>query len=165
MLTARTFYNAHNGDWPDIDNNVLSHVVGDPFSYPGHDDMDALIASGNGQGIVSTNAQTVGVGNNGTSLEMSVTNSKGQGTAFDLGVTIESEVGAGGFTAGASAGFHYGESYQITTSERVIYSGSVGGIPEDEWDPKLQFEWGLFSYRGAVGNERFIVLQYYVDPV
>jgi hypothetical protein len=122
-----------------------------------------LIASGGGQGITSSETKTVGEGSNAVDIEMSVTTSKGSGFAFDIGVTIEAEAGAGGFTVGTSAGFHYGESYNITTSDSMVYGGSVSSIPEADWDPALQFDWGLFSYRGAVGSERFVVVQYFVE--
>lgn len=40
---------------------------------------------------------------------------KGSGTSYDLSVTVESEVGVGGVTAGVSAGFDYGYEVDTTT--------------------------------------------------
>lgn len=162
LPVERNYYNEHNGAAPDIDGAVVGHTVGDPLSYPTLERAQALIASGGGEGIKSTNMLTVGEGSGATSIEMSVTNAKGTGTAFDFGVKIEAEAGAGGFVAGVSAGFHYGESYSITTSTGTVYGGEVGNIPVDSWSLDRSFSWGLFSHRATAGSEKFIVVQYYV---
>ena len=165
LPVERTFYNANNGEAPDIDDSVLFHVVGDPLTYPTYDDASYLIAAGGGQGILSSKMLTVGQGSGSSSIDMSFTNGTGTGTAFDFSVKIETEVGAGGFTAGSSQGFHYGESYSITTSDGMLYGGEVSNIPATDWDSSLSFSWGLFSYRETLGNEKFIVVQYYTDTL
>lgn len=97
---------------------------------------------------------------------MSVTNAKGTGTAFDFSVQIEAEAGAGGFTAGVSAGFHYGESYSVTTSTGTVYGGEVDNIPAESWNLDRSFSWGLFAYKGVAGaSEKFVVVQYYTDKI
>lgn len=163
LPVERTYYNDNNGEWPDIDASVLSHTVGDPMSYPGSADADRLIASGGGQGLKSTKTMSVGQGSGSTSIEMSLTEATGEGTSFDIGVNIEVEAGAGGFKAGVSAGFHYGESYSITTSSGTIFSGEVGNIPADDWSIDKSFTYGLFSYKASAGSDDFFVVQYYVD--
>ena len=162
-----TYYNDNNGGALDIDSTVLTHTVGDPLSYPTSDMADDLKASGGGQGIKSTDMLTVGQGSGSTSIDMSVTNANGSGFAFDFSVTIEAEVGAGRWTAGVSGGFHYGESYTLTTSNGMLYGGRVDNIniPADEWNLDLSFSWGLFSYKDTLGSEKFIVVQYYTESI
>jgi hypothetical protein len=46
----------------------------------------------------------------------------------------------------------------------MLYGGTVGGIPVANYTPTLSFNWGLFSYRGMLGAEKFMVVQYYVEP-
>jgi hypothetical protein len=166
MPVERTFYNAHNGSALDIDGTVLTHQIGDPLSYPSSRDADLLIASGNGQGLKSSETRTVGEGaaGSGTSIEMSQSKSVGSSFNFELEVTLEAEAGAFGATVGASAGFHYGESYSITTTKGTLFSAEVSNIPEADFSFDKSFDWGLFTYRGRLGAEEFIVVQYYTEP-
>lgn len=159
------YYNAHNGVAPDIDRTLLDHTIGSPLSYPTSSEADDLITAGGGQGIKSTSMLTVGQGSGVTSINMSKTEANGSGSAFDFSVTIEGEVGAGGFTAGSSAGFHYGESYTVTTQEGMLYGGVVGNIPEADWSTDRSFTWGLFSYQASLGNEKFVVVDYYTESL
>jgi hypothetical protein len=62
-----------------------------------------------------------------------------------------------------TSSFHYGESYKITTSEGATYGGEVGNIPAGQFSLDRSFDWGLFSCRGVLGKEQFIVVQYYTD--
>lgn len=165
LPVERNYYNSHNGGAMDIDSSLLSHSVGDPLSYPDSTEADSLIANGGGQGIKSTSMLTVGQSSGSTSIEMSVTNSNGSGFAFDFSVNIEAEYGAGGFTAGGNAGFHYGESYTVTTSDGMVYGGSVGNIPDEDFTLDRSFSWGLFSYKASLGNEQFVVVQYYTEKL
>lgn len=165
LPVERTYYNAHNGTARDVDASVLTHVIGSPFSYPTPAQAEALIAAGGGEGIMSSEMMTVGQGSEGTSIDMSITNGKGTGTAFDFSVKVEAEAGAGGWTVGASAGFHYGESYSMTTTTGTLYGGEVGNMPAADWTIDRAFSWGLFSYRGSFGAEKFVVVQYYVDRI
>jgi hypothetical protein len=160
-----TFYNANNGEALDIDNTILTHTVGDPLSYPTSNEADELIASGGGQGIKSTNMLTVGQGSGSTSIDMSVTNANGSGFAFDFSVTIEAEAGAGGWTVGGSSGFHYGESYNITTSDGMLYGGEVSNIAAEDYNLNRAFSWGLFSYKATLGSEKFLIVQYYTEGI
>ena len=163
LPVERTFYNDHNGNAADIDGSVLTHKLGEPLSYPSKDQATALITTNGGQGLMSSKSLAVGEGSNSTSIEISRTIENGAGASFDLSVKIESEAGVGGFTAGASTGFHYGESYSITTGEGTVYGGQVGSIPSDQYSFDKSFNWGLFSYRGKVGAEQFVVVQYYTE--
>jgi hypothetical protein len=164
LPVERTYYNANNGGALDIDATVLTHIVGDPLTYPTYVMAGELIGLGGGEGIMmSTEMMGVGEGSGSTSIEMSVTNANGSGFAFDFSVTIEAEAGVGGFTAGTSEGFHYGESYSITTSDGMLYGGEVSNIPANDYDPDMGFSWGLFSYRDTLGSEKFIVVQYYIE--
>jgi hypothetical protein len=114
---------------------------------------------------MSDDVLTVGQGTGTTAIDLSVSEGTGHGTAFDFSVTIEAEVGAGGFTAGVSSGFHYGESYSITTTDGTVYSGEVGNIPAEAWSLDRSFSWGLFSYRTTVGAEKMIVVQYFTEQI
>ncbi len=163
LPVERSFYNDHNGDAADIDATVLTHKIGEPLSYPTKAQATALIAKTGGQGLISSKTMTVGEGSGNTAIEMSKTTEKGAGFDFDLSVTIEAEAGVGGFTAGTSAGFHYGESYSITTGDGTVFSGQVSNVPSNQYSLDKSFIWGLFSYTGQLGAEKFVVVQYYTE--
>ena len=159
----RTWYNDRNGDAPDIEPTLLGgSIVGQPFSYPDSAAADALMA---GKGLKSKTTEYVGGGGTESSIEMSIENAKGTGTNFEFEAKIESEAGAGGFKAGVSAGFRYGESYKVTSTDGTIFGGSVGGLPAADDVPAKQFRWGLFTYEAQAGTSPpFAVVQYYVEP-
>lgn len=161
LPVERGFYNDHNGSAPDIDSSVLTHTIGNPLSYPNQEQAKSLIAYNGGEGLMSSNMLSVGEGSGNTSIEMSKSQQTGTGVSFDLSVTIEAEAGAGGFTVGTSAGFHYGESYSVSTGNGTVFSGQVVNIPEANFSTDKSFNWGLFTYRGKLGRDEFIVVQYY----
>ncbi len=162
----RGFYNAHNGGAPDIEPATLGgSIIGNPLSYPTSEAADALILAGGGKGLKSKSMELVGQGNVESSIEMSIENEKGTGTSFDFNVKVEAEAGAGGWKAGVSAGFHYGESYTVKSTDGTIFGGAVDGLPTADDVPAKQFRWGLFSYQTrAGGSPDFVVVQYYVEP-
>ena len=163
LPVERGFYNAHNGSAPDIDSSILSHTVGNPLSYPKKEDASVLIASNGGEGLISSKMMTVGEGPGSTSIQMSKTIDSETGRNFDFSVSVEAEAGAGGFKAGVSAGFHYGENYSVSTGDGTTFGGEVGNIPESDFSNDKSFSWGIFTYRGKVGSDKFIVVQYYTE--
>jgi hypothetical protein len=165
LAVERGFYNDHNGEAPDIGGTVLAHTTGDPFSYPTPKEADRLISEGGGQGVKSSSMEAMGQGQTTTEIEMSIDNSKAKGKAFDFEVTIEATAKVVGLTAGRSAGFRYGESYKLTTSEGTLYRGKVGGVLKGGFTSDRFFTWGLFSYQAVLGGEKFIVVNYYTDRV
>jgi hypothetical protein len=163
LPVERSFYNANNGESPDVGSSVLTHTIGDPISYPNTAEASQLITDGGGEGVKSRNMMTVGQGSGSETIAMSVTNAEGTGSAISISVEIEAEVGVGGFTAGITEGFHYGESYTVTASTSTLYTGKVNNIPAANWNISRAFSWGLFSYKTTLGSEKFIVLQYYTE--
>ena len=158
LSVARDFYNANNGDGDDIDSAVLKHTIGDPKSYPTEMDRDALLKSGGLQSIESP----VGVGTGSVTVGIRKSDGKGSGTSFDFGVTIESEVGAGGVTMGTSVGFHYGYECNVTNTESTVFEGTVGDIPQSAYDSSKAYTFGLFAYPFTHGDQKFTVVNYWV---
>ena len=83
-------------------------------------------------------------------------------TSFDFGVTIESEVGAGGVTMGTSLGFHYGYDCNVTNTESTLFEGSVGDIPQQSYDSTKAYSFGLFAYPFTHGDQQLTVVTYWV---
>ena len=159
LSVSREFYNANNGEFPDIDASVLRHTIGDVSSYPTRADRDALLADG---GLYSI-ATPVGVGSGSIAVTVSRSESVGEGTAYDFSVTAEAEVGAGGVTFGTSAGFHYGWEHTVTNTEATFYEGTVGDIPSASYTPGRAYTFGLFAHPFVLGGQEFTVVEYWVE--
>ena len=70
----------------------------------------------------------------------------------------------GGVVAGASAGFNYGYSYELTTVNGSTYGFMIGGITTSYWlDQNYFYETGLFVYNKALGDNTFQVLDFWVE--
>ena len=142
LSVSRTFYNTKNGDKPDIDGQVLNHTIGNVWSYPSLLERNALLTN---DGLYSIDSP-VDVGSGSITVGISTTQGQGTGTFSDFSVKVESEVGSGGFTAGVSAGFHYGHEYTVTNTESTMYEGTVGDIPDTHYSADKAYIFGLFTY-------------------
>ena len=159
LSVSRKFYNANNGDHPDIGETVLDHTIGNVWSYPTLAERDVLLAD---EGLFSMESP-VGVGSGSITVGIRKSQAQGTGTYSDFSVKVESEVGSGGFTVGASAGFHYGHEYMITNTESTIYEGTVGDIPDVYYNPDKAYTFGLFAYPSEHGGQAFTVVNYWVE--
>ncbi len=155
LSVTRKYYNAHNGDAPDIDDSVLGHKIGDPWSYPSVSERQELMAAG---GWINEEAMVVGEGSGETTLTVSVTEGKGTGFSVDVDATIETEVSAGGVKAGVSAGFHYGHEISSHAYEGLFLEGTIADIPGDA----ERYRAGIFAYRHSHAGQSFIVVNYWV---
>ena len=161
ISVTREFYNAHNGDASDIDATVLGHTVGKPWSYPNKTVKDELLAERGGW--VNSEMVTVGQGSGSATLTIASTETTSQGMSYDDGATVEVEVGAAGFTAGVSAGFHYGTEYSVSASQGFFLEGTIGEIPAEHYNGDSQYRVGLFAYPHQLADgHQFMVINYWV---
>lgn len=156
MAASRSFYNAHNGDGPDVDASILRHTPGDIASYPTLADRDALRAAvPSGQFFASPLAHpTVDAGK--TSVSISAAQGGGNETSTSLGVTVRVKGKAAGVTFGASAGVNWSWSYAVNYQRTVLVSGSVAQIPSGEYD----YGFGAMMYPHRDG---LMVVNYWVE--
>jgi hypothetical protein len=119
-----------------------THVVGDPLSYPGVEERDALCS---GDCFSSGQELTVGQGSGFTQVDIMKTAAKSHGTAYRLSVEVESEASVFGVTAGSSVGFSYGYGMEITTEETTIFTGRVGSV--EDLTPETTYNFGLFAHK------------------
>lgn len=160
LKLSRTAFNENNGDFPDIDDTVLNHTIGDVCSYPSELDIDGLISE---SGYRTDQAETVGQGGGYTILEIKVDKSNSIGSSWDREVTISAEAGSGGVVVGQSTSFSYGFSYEIENTEFTSFSGRVGDIVSfQDWESK-HYDWGLAAYPHEFGNQAVTVINYWVE--
>ncbi|MFO0727598.1 MAG: hypothetical protein U1E65_27720 [Myxococcota bacterium] len=156
MAASRSFYNAHNGDGPDVDKRILQHTPGDPSSYPKVIDRETLRAAAPmGQFFASPVVHpTVGAGK--STVGVSASEGSGNETSSSLGITVEVKGKAAGVTFGASAGVNWSWSYGVSYTRSVVISGSVGQIPDGQYD----YGFGAMLYPHPDG---LMVVNYWVE--
>jgi hypothetical protein len=154
------FFNAHVGpNGPIVDESVLRHTLGEPYSYPTAADRDRLTnVEGGAIGLVATVPES---GTATSTLQLGKT--KGSGTSASIDVTFSWEVsGASGPTVGGSAGFHYGYSYQVSTTKTTLFEGTVGAIPAKRFADHI-YSFGLMTYPSSIDGKGFLMLDYWVE--
>jgi len=142
---TRDFYNEHNGIVEDIDDDVLQHTSGQPFSYPNAARKASLQAS---YGGYSSDASVpVAQGVSTTALDIAV--EIGTEETIDLATEVEVQGGggAGGLAVLATAGFTVGFNYTTSTSVGTTFGGTVGYLPTAFYGDSLHdYSSGLFVY-------------------
>jgi len=159
------FYNKNNGDGVDIDSTILSHKIGEPFSYPSQDKLDKLSNLPSGEGkleLYSPKWLGVSAGNQFGSQSIQYTTTSGQSFSYELSVNFEVVTTVGNVKAGVSAGTKYGYQCSTSISESTIFSGSVPNIPSDQYKADLSYSWMLAGYSYKAGEQKFFVVNYLV---
>jgi hypothetical protein len=160
---------------------ILTHTLGDPWSYPKRADMLKLFTDGairndetygDYHTVIPVEATqggfrtpdpfrvTVGYANESQEITLSHGASKGFGTEFNLQVGIEAQNVAGGVLVGGRAGFHYGYSHSYKSTDKTTIHGVIPNISVG----KKVYTVGLFAYPyPANAKARFVVVDYWVE--
>jgi hypothetical protein len=165
----RSYYNAHNGDGPDVTDDVVTHTIGSPWSYPSAAERDDMIAGS--EFLLMSPPTDMGTCSAGGAIESRYVewNDTGYaGGALEVGVGVEFENVASGFLFGADFEYHFRVELIWEWSNATFIQGDVGDMilePNEEWDPALAFDWGIFAYRETLpGNSApFTVVEYWVE--
>ncbi|MFP4384104.1 MAG: hypothetical protein ACLFSE_08645 [Spirochaetia bacterium] len=156
------FFNEHSGGIT-LDETVLTHEKGDPFSYADESERDTLQAASGNRGLFSRHSLEVGTGT-GTGV-ISLEDVETETSTFDytLDVTVEAETQVGTVIAGASAGYQFGYSYSTSVSQGTYIEGEVPDIPQDDFNSERRFWWGLMAYPVLHLGQEFTMVTYWVD--
>jgi hypothetical protein len=175
---SRSYYNAHNGEAPDVDTETLSHSIGDPWSYPTRSDRDQHLTNGlallkqgwvNASnptlgGWVNDTMVTVGQGSGEQTLTIEASRSIGAGVEVELSSTTEVEATVGPVVAGGSLEFSVGVGLNVTVGEGFFVEGTIGDIPADHFSGDKLYKAGLYAYpHQAKGGQSFMVVNYWVE--
>lgn len=152
LAVPRDYYNTNNGDFPDVDETIFHHTIGNVKSYPRSPDQSG----------VWSDEVSVGIGTGSTEAMIEITTGEGTGVNFDYTVEISSEVGTGGVVVGASAAFSYGYSFEVTNTRSTFYKGVVDDIPSGYSLAEYGYSWGLCAYPASLGANKFTVVNYWV---
>ena len=161
LSTSRDFYNSRvRGQVAAIDDTVLTHDVGSPFSYPTRGERDAIVAEGD---ALYSELATVGVGSGSTTVTVSRTDGVGHGESRELSMSLEITGKVGGVTGRITAGMSFGLSETVTNTTGTFYEGTVGDIPSDTIDAFGLYRFGLLAYPKSHGGRDLMVVTYWVE--
>ena len=142
-------FNEQNGEEPDLGAETFAHVIGDPRSYPGKTDRDALISEHSGWTAPAAAADplyTVGeTAGGGTEVFIEVSQETAEATARSLGVEVSAGFKVGGVGVETSVGVTNTAIYEISVSEATEYAGSVADIASSDYADKT-YTFGMFVY-------------------
>jgi hypothetical protein len=171
-----------------ISDIVISHDLGDPWTYPERADMLTLFQEGSTVtyegseydsvipvtdsmgGFRTPDPFLLSIDSNSTgkqTIEIETGEEKGQGFNFDFEVGAEFETISGGLLVGGSAGFHYGYEQNFTTTEATIISGTLGNYEDSS--SRTPYRCGLMAYpypnSALTGtySTPFVVVTYWVQ--
>ncbi len=159
---TRRFFNDNLGDLPKIDEAVLGHKIGDPFSYPTLVEKDQLLAT---YGGYATDVMTLAMGENGmpdpgpTTAQIDVASGTAKTVSHDFSVDTSVGAGVGDWTASVTAGFNTGYSATSSTTDTTSFLGTMGYLPEAYYsNPNYSIAGGFFvyPYRNAYGRTYWV---------
>jgi hypothetical protein len=106
---------------------------------------------------------TAGMGAGSTTINIEQVKGTEASFSFDLETEIEAETKLGGVKVGASVGFSYGYETTSSVSEGTYIEGTVPAIPKENYDSKLDFNWGLMAYPKKDAEQDYIFVTYWTD--
>jgi hypothetical protein len=161
LQVERSFYNERAADdGIPVDSTILSHIPGDPLSYPTAGEKDQLLSQ---YGGLETEPQAVGQGDGSVEVALDVSQEHSAGGSLEIGYKFSVKATAAVAIAGYSVGASVGASLAWSWGTQSSYSGTVGNLSSESFADN-QYSFGLFTYplSHSYGQE-FEVLNYWVE--
>jgi hypothetical protein len=166
MIAERTFFNAAlPSDATPIGANVFDHTPGDVSSYPSASRKNALRSQYGGfagLGFIEFGATGVGQGSGDTELQIAVSNEISAGGSLGIEYEKNVETTAFGVVGGFSVGYGAEAALSITSGSQTTYTGIVGSISASDFADNA-YAWGIFTYVQGLGDQKFKVINYWVE--
>ena len=148
---------------PPIANNVLTHTVGDPATYPASTAGYKLVAEYTGDPASVGFSSTEG----GSGISQEIAMSESTSTAFSASVAVEAKAGggAGDFKVGVIAGAEVGAGYVNISTSGSSFSGDMQNMPIEAQPYGYRLNWRIFCYEYSNGSRSFPVVSYIVSDL
>jgi len=148
---------------PKIADNVLTHDIGNPATYPTSTDGYNVIAKYIGTPSAVGFSSTPG----GSGISQEIAMSKEKSTSFSASVGIEAKAGAGagGFKVGIIAGAEVGAGFVKISTDGNSFSGEMQNMPIEAQPYSYGMNWRIFCYKYSDGGTEFPVVSYLVSDV
>lgn len=141
-----TYFNANNGNTPDIGSETFDHSVGEVWTYPSTGDRDAILDQWSDKGSwKSRKAMAVGQGGGTNEIGIYLNNESTTESQRTVGTEFSASFLLGGIGAGYTSGFFGTEAYSVTIGESTAYEGVVGDI-DSVYYGNYSYSFGLFVY-------------------
>lgn len=148
---------------PKIADNVLTHEIGNPASYPTSTDGYSVIAQ---YDKIPSEVGFSSAGG-GSSISQEITMTKEDSSAFTISGAIEAKAGAGagGFKVGVIAGAEVGGGSVTISTHGSSFSGEMQNMPIEAQPYGYGMKWRIFCYGYVDGASVFPVVSYLVSEV
>jgi len=148
---------------PTIADNVLTHTVGDPSSYPSSTNGYNIIAAYNGDPSAVGYSSTDG----GSSISQEIAMSEEKSNAYSATLDIETKVGAGvgGAKVGVIAGAGAGCGTVKVSTTGSSFSGDMQNMPIEAKPYNYAMNWKIFCYKYTNAGKSFPVVNYIVSDI
>lgn len=148
---------------PQISDNVLTHTLGDPSTYPSASNGYAKAISYEGT------PSSVGFGGSSGSAaitqEIAMSTSEAKSYSASTSMSFKAGAGAGGLTLGVTAGVAGSTGTVETTTAGSSFSGTIQNMPEEARPYGYGFNWRIFSFEYEDEENDFPVVSYLVTGV
>nr|MCR5793319.1 hypothetical protein [Lachnospiraceae bacterium] len=153
---------------PKISDEILTHTVGFPDSYPRKTSelkqvdpwSEVLIAPD-----MKSAAPATDYGKGAQTHTISMGTEKTDSYTYELGMDFKAGAGVGDFTVGASTGYsNAGGTVKITTSG-YSYSAQIYDLPMEAEDAGYGFNWRMVAYKYRDADNEFPIVTYLVNDV
>ena len=169
-MVERDFYNervARPGDVK-IDTDVLGHTIGDIASYPTREEKDDILEQFEGENFwegLESPLITISAGTGSVETAVSFESAESEGYAMSVGTSLEVETTVGGVMRGYEVGVEQGVSFQYSKGHATEYSGTIGQIDPEIFEPQDSYSVGIFTYvqTDEATGQQFEVINYWVE--
>ena len=160
LKVDREFYNASITESSiQIGGQVFDHAVGDLSSYPNLTRKNELLRQ---LGGLENGPISVGQGNGSSGLEIAVSTEVSLGGSLGLEYEREVETTAGPAMVGYTVGYGVEASLTVTSGSQMTYSVEVGDLDGANFAAN-QYSYGIFTYVQTVGDQKFEVINFWVE--
>jgi hypothetical protein len=148
---------------PAVADNVLTHTLGDPSTYPTGTDGYHVIAKYTGTPSAVGFSSTEG----GSGIAQEIAMSTETNTAFSASAAVEAKAGAGagGFKVGVIAGAEVGAGVVLISTNGNSFSGEMQNMPIEAQPFGYNMNWRIFCYEYSNRGASFPVVSYIVSDV
>jgi hypothetical protein len=157
MVTRELFNASVLDESVKIDADVFAHVPGDPRSYPGRAERNALLARH--VGLQSAEVD-VGQGGGTVGVELSVFEEVTEGSSYSVSFSRDVKATAGVVVLGVSVGYGQEHSISFSNGQESTYTGTVGNLDEKNFASN-RYSFGLFTYVVERNGQQFETLNYW----
>jgi hypothetical protein len=171
MSVSRPTFNAIYSSGLLITEDLLQDTPYDLATYPTHAQVHtgrstSMVDIGHGLHMASTivpfgqmGPYNISEGNNGKTCELAISNDQTWQDGVTYSLDFSAKVSVMGVMAGVTGGFSSGGYLERSTSNGIVFSGSVWGLPTAQFTPANQYSWGMHAYKQTLRDDQGKVAQ------